>query len=83
MSPSGTVMLKAVWEMLDGCAPGWERTKTNHHWRVTYNGRTYPTLPLGPHGPREHVEIQVLHVRRMARMLEILQCAKERLPALR
>lgn len=74
MSPLRLLTLKVIWEALDHCAPGYEARKSLHHWRVTYQGRTFPTLPLGKHGRRENPEIEVGHVRKMARFLDIEEC---------
>jgi hypothetical protein len=69
--------------MLAQCAPGHTKLEKTHHWRITYGDRVYPTLPLGEHGRRANVSIQVGHVKKMAREFGILDCAKEHLPQLR
>lgn len=79
MGSFGTIALKDIWAMLGHCAPGFTKRKTDHHWCVMYNGNTYPTLPLGSHGKRENPEIQRGHVKRMARILGISECAREQL----
>lgn len=66
--------LKAVWRMLDECVPGHRRVETNHHYRIDYNGKRYPTLPKGEHGTK-NPEIELGHIRRLARFFEILECA--------
>lgn len=71
--------LKDIWAMLDVCAPGHQRRQTDHAWRVTFNGRTYATLPLGPHGRRENPDIETGHVRAMVRHLQIAGCAARQL----
>lgn len=76
MGSSGTVKLKEVWAMLEECAPGYNKRATDHNWRVTYGERTYPALPLGPHGRRENPEIELGHIRQMVRFLGISECAK-------
>lgn len=73
------VLLKDIWAMLDACAPGHTRRATDHNWRVTFNGRIYATLPLGPHGRRENPEIETGHVRAMVRHLQIRGCAERHL----
>ncbi|MEW5743169.1 MAG: hypothetical protein AB1938_29915 [Myxococcota bacterium] len=75
MSSFGTVGLKRIWDMLEHCAPGFEKKKTTHNWRVTWNGNCFPSLPLGPHGKRDNAEIQVGHIKKMARTLGIYDCA--------
>lgn len=62
--------------MLDECAPGAViESKPHKNW-VHWRGRTYWSLPLGKHGNRQNPEIQVGHVKKMARFFEILDCAK-------
>lgn len=68
--------------MLEECAPGYSKKSTNHSWQVSYNGYTYPTLPLGGHGKRHNPGIQVGHVKKMARFLGILECARDQLSQL-
>ena len=65
----------AVQKMLDKCAPGWSWKPAPHFRRIFANGRTYPTLPKAD-------EIEVGHIRKMARHLGIADCAKKELPAL-
>jgi hypothetical protein len=77
MSPFRTVELRRVWEMLDRCAPAYTKNKTDHYWCIRYEGRTYPSFPLGPHGRRENPEIEFGHVRKMARMLGIWDCSQD------
>jgi hypothetical protein len=83
MGSSGRVPLSEIWAMLDACAPGYGRKPTKHHWRVTANGQIFPALPLGEHGARKDPEIQVGHVRKMARHFGILECAKKHIELLR
>lgn len=83
MGSSGTVALKDIWKMLAVCAPGYSAKATEHHWRVAYSGRLYPALPLGPHGKRDNPPIQIGHIKKMARTLGILDCAKRQLPQLK
>jgi hypothetical protein len=82
MGSKGTVSLKDIWAMLDKCAPGAAVVEKTHHWRVTVGDRVYPTLPKGAHGKRHNPGIEVGHVRRMARHLDILDCAKEQIELL-
>ena len=83
MSSFGTVGLKEVWAMLDVCAPGYSKKETPHKWRITFNGKTYPSLPLGPHGNRKNPSIQMGHVKNMARHLGILDCVLGQLESMR
>ncbi len=55
--------------MLNECAPGWTWEAKLHGRSVKAGGRTYPTLP-------KYDEIEIGHVRKMARHLGILECAK-------
>lgn len=75
------ILLSRVWEILDECAPGFERRATDHNWKVTYNGLTYPSLPLGKHGARKasRTEIEVGHVKGLARQLNIVECVMKKL----
>lgn len=67
--------------MLEHCAPGHTCRATKHHYHVTWNGRTYPALPLGEHGKREAADLPTGHVRSMVRFLGIdRSCAASRLP---
>jgi hypothetical protein len=65
------VALNDVWVMLRRCAAGYDATETDHHYCIRYNGLTYPTLPLGEHGPRHNPEIKRGHVRQMVRQLAL------------
>lgn len=76
------VRLDDVWAMLRACAPGCRPKETDHHWAVTYQGKTYRRLPLGSHGRRHNPEIEAGHVRQMVRFLGIEDCARRRLPDL-
>lgn len=69
--------------MLSHCAPGYEKKGQTHSWCVMYNGITFPTLPLGKHGRRENPEIEIFHVKKMIRDLEIMSCAGMFNPVLR
>jgi len=84
MSTKGRVLLAAIFEMLDACAPGWTRKDGPHHFRVIYQGRTYPGLPKGEHGRRPgRAEIQKKHVKDLAEFFGILDCARAHLEILR
>ena len=65
--------------MLDACAPGARIVAKEHRNWVLYNGLTYRGLPLGEHGARKNPAIEIGHVRRMARHLNILDCAKKQI----
>jgi hypothetical protein len=69
--------------MLDVCADGWT-SKTKTHLRWVYFGKLRATLPLGKHGKsRANAEIEVGHLRALARLFNILDCAKSEIEALR
>lgn len=82
MGSKGMIRLSAVFEMLDLCAPEHVRVAKTHHWRITFAGRTYPTLPLGKHGHRRDPEIERGHVRKLIRHFGLEDCAKQILPDL-
>lgn len=83
MSSSGTIALSAIWATLARCAPGYSKKARKHNWLVVYGQHSYPGLPLGPHGARKDPDIQVGHVRNLARQLGIVDCAKTQLEQLR
>lgn len=84
MASTGRVLLRAVFDMLNECAPGHQITQTDHYIRVRWSGKVYPSLPRGEHGKREaRAEIQIPHVRKMVRILGIQDCAHRFLEALR
>jgi hypothetical protein len=68
------VSLKALWAALEICAPGYTKRMTDHYWQVGVGSSVYSSLPLGPHGKRENPDIQVGHVKRMARILGVEAC---------
>jgi hypothetical protein len=72
VSSFGEVTLNEVWAMLNACAHGWTRKEYTHFWCVMYGGKTFPNLP-------KRSEVQVGHVKKMARHLGILDCAKDKL----
>jgi len=73
--------------MLDTCAPGHVFTEKLHHYWVTFSGKTYTTLPKGSHSDRGQrsgqAEIEIGHVRKIVRFLEIDKaCARRVIPML-
>jgi hypothetical protein len=83
VSTLGPIPWKSIKKMLDGCAPGW-RYVDKKHKRWVYFGAGEPfKLPLGPHGKRQHHDLQVGHVRALARHFDIIDCAKQHLEQLR
>lgn len=69
--------------MLDVCAPGWSAKPKKHRLWV-YHGKLRVMLPLGKHGSsRSNPEMEVGHVRGLARHFGILDCAQRELEILR
>ena len=68
---ASVVKLNDVWAMLNNCAAGHLRKQSREYWIVTYNKKTYRSLPLGPHGHRHNPEIESGHVRSLVRQLGI------------
>jgi len=60
----------AVERMLDHCAPGHDIQLKTHFRTIRWNKLTYPTFP-------KHAEIEPGHVKKMARVLGILSCARQ------
>jgi len=84
MTSFGTVPLREIWAMLKDCAEGYTRLQKTHNWVIRWRDRTFPALPLGPHGRRENPEIQVGKVKQMIRHLGVdADCADSHLPQLR
>jgi hypothetical protein len=44
------VKLHDIWSMLNDCAPGHSRKASSEYWTIKWNGKSYRSLPLGPHG---------------------------------
>ena len=84
MATKGLVLLSDIFEMLNECAPGFDVAEGPHHYRVKWNGRTYPTLPKGEHGKRPgRGSVQKGKVRDLVAFFGIEECAKGRLEILR
>lgn len=64
------VSMKAIQAMLEECAPGHSMELKTHNWIVRFNKLTYPSLP-------KYEEIEEFIVRKMARTLQIVDCAKK------
>ena len=79
MPSAGLVSLADIKAMLEACAPGARiESKLHRNW-VYANGLIWRGLPLGPHGARKNPGIEKGHVKKMARYLGILDCAKKHL----
>jgi hypothetical protein len=84
MTSKGRIVLRDILAMLEKCAPGHTMHETDHFIRVTWRDRVHPRLPTGEHGKRQgRAEIQIPHVRKLARTLGIVECAKAQIEALR
>lgn len=64
------VSLAAVERMLKECAPGHTIDLKTHFRIIRWNGLTYPTFP-------KHDQIEAGHIKKMARTLGILECARK------
>lgn len=73
-----TVRLNDVWRMLDNCAAGYTRTASREYWNVKYNGLSYRSLPLGPHGRRNNPETESGHVRSLVRFFALERTCVDR-----
>jgi len=78
----GRVPLSDIWAMLDECAPGFTKNERMHNWCIYYGALTYPSLPKGEHG-KKNPEIELGHLKRLARHFGILDCARRCIPALK
>jgi hypothetical protein len=72
---SASVSFKEVEQMLDTCAPGWTGRFSNHSRVIKYNGMVFRNLP-------KQGAIEVGFIRSMARLFNILDCAKKQIPLL-
>lgn len=80
---AGQISAKKVWKMLEDCAPGYEKHLTRHHWRIRYQGLTYPTFPCGPHGREKgNYQVEAGHVRQLIRHFGLEECADRHFPEL-
>lgn len=76
MASSGLVPLKDIWRMMDVCAPGYGRKERTHDWLVTYDKKSFPSLP-------RYQSIAAGHVKKMVRFFGIMPCAQREIPRLR
>lgn len=72
---SASVRFSDVERMLEECAPGYTLRLATHSRVISYNGKTYRTMPKFP-------EVELGHIRKMARYLQIMECAKRHLAQL-
>ncbi|MBV8207575.1 MAG: hypothetical protein JO041_12340 [Acidobacteria bacterium] len=69
---SASVSFGEIQAMLDRCAPGWQWRLATHSRVISYNGKVYRSFPKFP-------TIELGHIRKMARYLGIMDCAKREL----
>jgi len=67
---SASVAFADIVKMLEKCAPGHTIRLANHSRVIKYNNLSYPSLP-------KFDKIEMGHIRKMARHLGILDCAKK------
>lgn len=80
MSSNGQVQLKKVWKMLNKCADGHKAIEQQHLWRIEFQGRTFPSLPIGRRKVKVP-EVQLGIVRKMVRHLQLDEkCVRRHLP---
>jgi len=66
---SASVAFKDIVKMLEKCAPGHSLRLANHSRVIKFGNKSYPSLP-------KFDNIELGHVKKMARHLGILDCAK-------
>jgi hypothetical protein len=64
-----------VWAALEKCTPDMTVVVKTHRKWITVGGKTFRGFPNGAHGGR-NPEVEIGHVRRMARFFDILDCMK-------
>jgi hypothetical protein len=68
--------------MLDACAPAWTKELRDHNYCIRCRELTYPAFPRGDRS-RSNPDIQLSHVRKLARHFGIEACAERELPVLK
>lgn len=75
------IPLETIKRMLDVCTPGYRWKVGTHRIAVILpDGRSYRGLPTGTKKSKGLIEAG--HIRKLARYLGILECAKKQIPAL-
>lgn len=73
--------------MLKACLPDYTAERHDHSFTVRAPGHEpYPSLPLGKHGrSREsgRAEVELGHVRQLARHFKILDCGRKYIPLIK
>jgi len=67
--------------MLEVCAPGHTWEEKTHRIHVTYHGKAFRSLPTGAKSSKGLIEYG--WIRKLARHLEILECANREIPGLK
>ena len=67
---SASASFADIQRMLAACAPDHNIRRTTHGYRVTYGGKVFRDLP-------KFDNIELGHIRKMARHLGIYECAKK------
>ncbi len=65
------VSLDDVWAMLDKCLAGYTKKASKEYWTITFKGRSYRSVPVGPHGRKNRVSVESGHIRSLVRFFEI------------
>ena len=85
MSSRGLVTWGEVKAMLDKCAPGYHVKESEEYYCVYYKDKSFPRLTRGSHRQRgkNSAEIQAGHIKKMARIFGIQDCAEIHIERLR
>ena len=71
--------------MLNDCAPGWRFDESIEYYTIYWKEYpAFPRLTRGSHRQRgkSSAEIHALHIRKLARHFDIMDCAKRHMPVL-
>ncbi len=82
MTSRGQLELRTILKISDTCADGYTIEPKQHLQWVRHHGKK-TTLPLEPHGKREHYRISRGHVKKMVRDLPIGECVQKHFPSYR
>jgi len=80
----GLFLLRDIRDALDHCLPGCRWILGDHNYTIQppKGAPPYRPFPSGAHGKGWRAEIEVGHVKRMARQFGILDCMKQTLEGL-
>lgn len=83
MATRGQIPWKKIKKMLHKCTESWwSKDKTHKRWVYVEGKKGSFKLPLGSHGSK-NPEIELGHVRGLARYFDLEACAKQHLEQLR